>query len=903
MAIGLERFNELTHSTGPRLEDRRVQVDRQTGEIALRAPTTLWGRFVDWIQGTDHTHERLQEYEGARTALYDALVKSYGAKFANDVMNACGKTDLTFKTEPRRLEVGDVRQVLETAERLLDRNVMLTWRGVDRFIAQGGLGKLPLPEGAPDPRGKPELEKAFQELVRRDPGFGREAFGEEKLQALAGRALDQCIAARKARFVEQYPELAKLDNAHVHDVDSYLNNLMHDVYSVTSPLYDPLGEDLRMLAGEAIQGVMDSVGHLAEMRFDPGKAGEQQQAITEHRAALANLSASIGEALDGEAFPPQARPLFEALAREIDNQRARLSTKLETIDEYLQADPLSDKAVAYDKLVWRQATVVALEHIDARLRERHDQLADGPERNKVVEHMKSLGNELVQARARVGEAQQDWEEASLERTTNPDKTIFSHKLKEARQEEQRHLDESLERCKVIFSPGSDKLLKQSRTKALDTVQDWKPITRQMTVTREGVTRTYVSQITPGSKLEGVVGQGYRDEGLGGVSAGNKSQPGHARNLQVSELFRTEPDGSQTLVSQTIRHGVLDPWDIEDAELRTKAQDDSAREVVQTAFDISKDFKARAIEKQQDPQPDQPPSKIVHVNFNLTTADDSILRKFSKDYRERDFTFNQFRAFQAMEGTQDMRTDPEDDDETVPVEVETITFSFGVNKVAMGEGVFALSGEDTLWGPVEEHDRQNLVKLLGDLTWGTAPGGHIGALVARLQAEATHPDTPPERAQELNALIGRIQDEVDIVRNLFNSGDYKRGIDDAYKMVRHAMRVVNLGQEALGQLKDHDLLMSVSQGCKSNKDRGGMGDVEHKAQLIIEDMGGRVLPNEKLEEQDQRIYDTVLTSSGQVEGQTYNTGLGGSKNVDELKARVGDKDAFTYSKGFAPWTAA
>jgi hypothetical protein len=45
--VGIEHFRALT--TMGDLENRRVTVDQNTQEI--RAPNSLWGRFVNWIKG------------------------------------------------------------------------------------------------------------------------------------------------------------------------------------------------------------------------------------------------------------------------------------------------------------------------------------------------------------------------------------------------------------------------------------------------------------------------------------------------------------------------------------------------------------------------------------------------------------------------------------------------------------------------------------------------------------------------------------------------------------------------------------------------------------------------------------------------------------------------------------
>jgi phosphatidylinositol-4,5-bisphosphate 4-phosphatase len=241
---------------------------------------------------------------------------------------------------------------------------------------------------------------------------------------------------------------------------------------------------------------------------------------------------------------------------------------------------------------------------------------------------------------------------------------------------------------------------------------------------------------------------------------------------------------------------------------------------------------------------------------------------------------------------------EDGNTEIEFDIDTITFSFGVNEVAMGQGIWGLHTDQTLWGLVEQHDRENMIKLIGDLNENSYPGGYIGDIFDRLNELAADPNTSPQDRRKLQDLAGQLQREVDTARKMFNSGSYKSGIEDAYKMARSVMRIVNLGAQGLDLLGDDENLLSLSQGCKSNKDRGGMGDVEHKAQVVIEDMGGHVVPGGQFSPQDQTIYNIVLTSSGQDEIQRLNTGLPGSKNAGDLKARINDPEAELTAKALS-----
>jgi phosphatidylinositol-4,5-bisphosphate 4-phosphatase len=340
--------------------------------------------------------------------------------------------------------------------------------------------------------------------------------------------------------------------------------------------------------------------------------------------------------------------------------------------------------------------------------------------------------------------------------------------------------------------------------------------------------------------------------------------------------------------RSVRHGVLDPWTAGGNTARRQAARSHADQVLHLAVEeTAPAFKARLIQERNNPHP--PQFKHTHVNFNLTTPVDRVVA----DYNEGSFTRNQFDAFAAHNGAKQytiLDAASNANVQTAPVDVDTITFSFGVNDLAQDPGFFSRPLNNAAWNNVYAHDKANLEKLVGDLQAGTAVGGSVGAVLDRLEQAAAGGDA---RAAALKA---QIQEQVDIAREIFTSGDFRRGAGDPYKMVRHTMDVVDLTAEALEHLGDDTQAMTQSQGCKSNKDRGGMADVEIKAMKMIADLGGHVRPNETFSREDQAIYNVALTSSGQAENQTWNTGLPGSKNAKEAAARINDPAAQSYAMG-------
>ena len=123
------------------------------------------------------------------------------------------------------------------------------------------------------------------------------------------------------------------------------------------------------------------------------------------------------------------------------------------------------------------------------------------------------------------------------------------------------------------------------------------------------------------------------------------------------------------------------------------------------------------------------------------------------------------------------------------------------------------------------------------------------------------------------------------------------------MGREILVLQGLAEQSLDLVKATDLAGTMSKGCKSDKDRGGVTDVELKSKLILRDLGGEMNPDEALRGDDQGVYYTVSASSGQLENQRWNTGMGGSKEASHLKDRLPDPEVRQFLSGLGKFAKA
>jgi phosphatidylinositol-4,5-bisphosphate 4-phosphatase len=600
--------------------------------------------------------------------------------------------------------------------------------------------------------------------------------------------------------------------------------------------------------------------------------------------------------------------IFVALGKELEHQVTLLDAKSAYVDEMRLTDPLTDRSVKHSNLVWAHAGDALLEQLQKDVEQGKPPLTDTQKVALDMVQMEWTG--LVMERGH--EYRESSDPESLQSIDAPSKrNQDTHPIVQGKRDTLESLRGKLEEAgipkKTLDQMFSKSSLGRAEREALSGMQTWQPLSRDMVVMRDGVMRTYKSEITPAQFIDRRLGVDKGHGVSGGTSAGVKDGEDHARNLKVSRLI--DPGGK--VMTTVVGHGVLDMWDVRDETRRQEVNKEGAKEVLEVALSSNDRLRASLTDPERDPH--APPPRLVHVSVNLISPDtvrDVVPIGAFHDYQERTYTFNQFRAFDSNSGPgQELRVfDPQnpDGEGTARVDVDTITFSFGINGIATGGTQHILFGA---WDNVHEHNTRNMVKLVGDLgqgefgARGARPGGFVGEAYDRLEILRDDPESTPAQKQEAERLMGQMRGQTDLVRTMFTEETFRIGKGDTAKMGREILVLQGLAEQALDLAGATDLAGTMSKGCKSDKDRGGVTDVELKSKLILRDMGGDMNPDERLEGDDQGVYYTVSSSSGQLENQRWNTGLSGSKESGKLKARLPDPEVRQFLSGLGKFAKA
>lgn len=889
----------------------------QTATGAIKAQLPFLDRVVNFFKsGEDKygTVQQRQENREFKTTFLTALVKSEGWEIANKAVKAAGlKPGWALSGKP--MDEKTVQLVLDKAQHYRQKAVEITQHNMEYFLQFNGTPGFRdsfqnTPSGLPGSDvDNPALQALFSREVKLHPDFAKRPFGPGDLQGIAHNTILKFEAMKQSQFREQYPGLSHyVQQGHGgvprEDSRSFFGELVPQLSTSTSQGHPLSGEPVKFrgVAQEALVAIWKNQTLLSRMEYEPEGWKELGDDLLGAHDRLLELETQLG-ALGGVDLPgtPEGQDLMAGLAQELRHQRDLLLAKAGFLDDVMQNDPLGQKMVDYSNLLWAQAAGKIFDEAIGMLTDPGaiDRL------QKAKTHFIDMQQEIYDT-SKPGP--RTIEPGTVEKALHP-ATLGKTTAKEYLETFLRQAGVPKETIKELTSSDN---LGRARRQALNENQDWAPIRREMVVHRDGVTRTYESRITPGSSISPRFERLYGGPGTG-ISSATKDDLVHARNLKVSELVRKDPGGQEHSKVKLIGHGVLDMWDIDDPQQRHDANVSGAHEVLEAAITVNDRIRTEALNRVQNGNPT--PIKITHVSVNLITPagwrelPGMVKTDTFHDYQEKTYTQEQFRAFHenTTEGTGGPVIFHLDDDRPpglgivnqgqdtqIEVDVDVIAFSFGINPIATGKMPDFMGG----WSQIYDHNRGMMEKFVGDLgsgefgAFGARPGGFIGEVLDHL--DMTNPDH--------RELAGRIQEQTDLVRSMFTHEDFKRGNGDPAKMGRHILALQGLAEEALELAGVNDLGATMSKGCKSDKDRGGVTDTELKHQLITEDMGGQILPDMQLEGDDQNNYYVVSSGSGQLENQLLNTGLPGSKEAGKLKERIPSPTVRQYLSGLGSFSS-
>lgn len=932
MATGIEGYRQI--GTGMLDMDREVKRDhdgegvRQSGSSRLSARIQGFFQNLTPIQQQQKTQDRI----GIKQEFVWMLYKTEGPEGAERALRAALGQDVnTWMMNDRPLTTRTVSLVLDKAQECRMGCVKHNEKQLGEAIKS--LARLQEP-GLRD--AKSEIARA----IKSDPRYGSEKLSKEDIDDLVFAALEKYESKRAGECEKRFPSLSKLvkePGMGLGKVDLEPKTLLGDIavnFGAKEPLVTKglaamqettellgksawnqtdlknLGQQLTDMRGEIdsliIQSierdivigdrikVLDTQIDGLEKQLDAMKKDDENNI-----RGIADLMNKIDAAKEEKAALAPAREMLLALEEDLHHQQSLLASKIAYVDELRLNDPLSDRSVKHSNLVWANAGNVLLDKLDQAIEDGEVQL-DVTQRLALQKARLDWQDKIGD----VGRIYRDSRNGDLQ-SISGNKKDTNHPIVQGKQDIQSELRALLEGVGVPKDALKDllgeKSWKQAEPKALSTLETWQPVDRDMVIMRDGVMRTYKSEIIPGHLIDprlGVIDQHGR---LGGTSAGVTDSLEHARNLKVSKLVGTDGKPMTTMIG----HGVLDMWGVQDPQARRQSNETGAKEVLELA--LSSNERLRTALEGRDPLHLGPNPKLVHVSVNLISPD-SLRDTLGVDaYQERTYTFNQFEAFEANSGVgKDLRLLGGDhQDRTVTVDVEAITFSFGINAIATGTREKLMR----TWSNVHEHNTQNMIKLVGDLgegefgARGARPGGFIGEVYDKLEEAINDGDLTPQEEQKARDMMGQLRAQTDLVRGMFTEETFRTGNGDTAKMGREILVLQGMAEQGLELVGATDLAGTMSKGCKSDKDRGGVTDVEVKSKLILRDMGGEMNPDEKLLGDDQGVYYTVSSSSGQLENQRWNTGLPGSKEAGHLKDRLPDPQVRQYLCGLGAFAKA
>ncbi|MBV7486819.1 inositol phosphate phosphatase SopB [Bordetella sp. BOR01] len=910
MPLELHDFRPLGTDKGTNYEIN-LQQNGQGQQTVAHGESRLSGRLHHWKMGEDLDRQQLiADRRPAKMAFVNALAQAEGPG-AVRALRAAGLDDGWIDSD-RPLSSRVITKVLDKAQEFRAAAVRQNESAMQALLPP-----------AYDLASRDE-RSAIIAAVRGHSEYGSQTMSANTLQGIVQTAQDQVRAKAEAQCAQRFPGLsalaalqnpqaprhaltlvsqmrARMPDAIPHDssvrvgtrqlnrATELLGRAAWDQTSMAqldTALADlHLQMDITQLAmlfeKTDLQAQKDKAAtDLADARVTLRARIEQRSSaglIADAQGSVDKLAAHVTR-LDSQL------DLLGALEQDLPHQQELIESKRTYLQELRSNDPLSQRAVAHGTLIYAQAG----DHVIEKLAQG---LADGSitqsGQQPNIAALQTAWQDVV-AQLAWDYVQSDNQNQSVPAPTAENKS--THPVKIGQQAVLVALRHELKTAHVsdaiIKALTQDKPMREAQRMALSTSDLWQPVDRKMLIMRDGAATEYTSKITPAQHWNADFKARYTHGGqLRGVTAADAGNADHARNLKVSELMQ-----GNTRLATVVGHGVLDMWKIKDPAQRAQANTNGAKEVLELAAASNPRLQIHLNAGNA--------MTMTHVSVNLISPDTLrstwLVAKAKPDYAENDYTQAQFRAFEAHSGPRTLQVYNPGTQATAAanVTIDPITFSFGINSLATSSTSTAMLG---VWRNVHAHNTDNMIKLVGDLgsgnhgAVGARPGGFIGQVYDQLETGKGRAAAPAD-AQKLDGLQKQLQVQTDLVRQMFTNKAYESGNGDTAKMGREILALQALAEQSLStleglQLGGNDMAATMSKGCKSDKDRGGVTDVELKSKLILQDMGGDMAPDARLVGDDQELYYTVSAGSGQLENQRWNTGLGGSKEAGHLLDRI------------------
>ncbi len=955
MSIDIQQFRDLSDAN-------RVLIDSHQQTVQTKGSWTL-GKVVTWVKdlaaGADTP--RAQANQEARAALFDALNRSEGQSASQRAMSQV--LGATWATATHSLSGRDVQQVLDTARQIrmdtMAQNQVAAARygnanaspanmvaaavseafgeRHDTSIRLQGTELGNRLEAARHAQGYPsssshdkQVFERFMGLVTKDPGFARESLPAKTLQDLADRAITQHYGQVQANFDQEYPGLARFSEGSAMSLGFRSPSLLNRLEGAINENRTGLLEEEVQPALRAIELLKASSSKLGEISFDHAKAVQslsQIQTLSAEVTAVRDVLDQLADAaIDAEGGfvdqPPDALLLLDCLADDLQAMSDRLQSKREMLEQLIDKHPFSEKNVAYTRrMLAETALSAASTHLlnqSLALEEQRDaHLVGSPRYQELSTALGTLYDKTTRIQNMLNQHIQAAEHAYQNAQSTaviPKEHIAESPLFRSEKSERAFVNQ------LLAAEGLDKIDKhgfeEARDVVLNTRQDWSTIERTLVTQHQRTTQTASSTIASAINLHGSYTQHQLNgQDLQGVSAHTQTQaaPAIPKNLQHSTLV---VDG-QTRVDM-IRHGIIANAQQAESVISTAIWSDPAlREQILGKFDND------AV----------PTIDYAFSNVNLESPWAKPIGKFLGD--RRGMQDDHIAAFKALANAPQPVgipfLDRNGEQRTVQVNLRVSVLAIPVNNAV---GTLGTLGR--VWSHVEQTNREGLQSLVGDLgdpsrgVEGSARGTPVGGMLGDITREMDRlirdlpslPNSPAnhEKLAQLTALRGNLQEAVDIVRDVYCSGNYQTNDGNRYKFALAIMFANNLAKQAhsvmgLGETGNG---FGSSQGCMSNKDRGGNADGLLKSLNLSADNAFKLLryntqlsPNEMVamldalpprEAKDLLIMGLVY--SGQLEAQQLQTLVMGSKNAGDLMQAIkDDPEAYPLLKGLSSYAKA